>query len=75
MNNDNAVEHPQHYNNGNIECIDAMISAFGVQEVISFCKLNAFKYLWRAEHKNDYLEDLNKAKWYINKVIELHFKV
>lgn len=75
MNNDNAVEHPQHYNNGNIECIDAMISAFGVQEVISFCKLNAFKYIWRAEHKNDYLEDLNKAKWYINKVIELYFKV
>ena len=46
-----TVEHPQHYNQGNIECIDSMESAFGVDEVASFCKLNAFKYLWRAGDK------------------------
>lgn len=65
------VNHPQHYNQSGIECIDAMIAAFGQAEVISFCKLNAFKYLWRAEHKNNALEDLKKAQWYINKSITL----
>jgi hypothetical protein len=65
------VEHPQHYNQGNIECIDAMESAFGVDEVSSFCKLNAFKYLWRAEDKINAVEDLKKARWYIDKIIEI----
>lgn len=66
-----TVEHPQHYNQGNIECIDAMESAFGVDEVSSFCKLNAFKYLWRAGDKINAVEDLKKARWYIDKIIEI----
>lgn len=70
-----TVEHPQHYNQGNIECIDAMIAAFGTAEVLSFCKLNAFKYIWRAEDKLNTLEDLKKASWYINKTIELTEKL
>ena len=65
------VEHPQHYNQGNIECIDAMESAFGADEVSSFCKLNAFKYLWRAGDKINAVEDLKKARWYIDKIIEI----
>lgn len=69
------VEHPQHYNQGNIECIDAMLAAFGATEVISFCKLNAFKYIWRAEDKLNTLEDLKKAAWYIDKTIELTEKL
>ena len=39
------VNHPQHYNQGSIECIDAMVSAFGKEDVKAFCKINAFKYL------------------------------
>ena len=66
----NSVEHPRHYNQGNIECIDAMIEAFGVKAVIAFCKLNAFKYLWRSDYKNKD-EDLRKANWYLNKAQEL----
>ena len=66
-----TVEHPQHYNQGNIECIDAMESAFGADEVSSFCKLNAFKYLWRAGDKINTVEDLKKARWYIDKIIEI----
>lgn len=66
-----TVEHTQHYNQGNIECIDAMIAAFGITEVIAFCKLNAFKYIWRAENKLNTLEDLKKARWYIDKIIEI----
>lgn len=64
------VDHPSHYNQGGIECIDAMVAAFGIEEVKIFCKLNAFKYLWRSEEKNG-AEDISKAQWYINKFQEL----
>lgn len=64
------VDHPQHYNQGNYECIDVMIDTFGKYAAIDFCHLNAFKYLWRFKHKNG-LEDLKKAKWYVEKEIEL----
>ena len=64
------VNHPAHYNDGRIECIDAMIDAFGNNEVMSFCKINAFKYIWRAEHKGG-VKDIEKAAWYLNKYIEL----
>ena len=71
MNQNSNVEHPAHYNRGDIECIDAMIAAFGKAEVATFCKINAFKYLWRAENKGNYKEDMEKAAWYTNKVNEL----
>ena len=64
------VNHPSHYNNGDIECIDAMVSAFGAEAVATFCKINAFKYVWRADHKNG-IEDVDKAIWYLNKFKEL----
>lgn len=64
------VNHPAHYNDGRIECIDAMIDAFGNNEVMSFCKINSFKYIWRAEHKGG-VKDIEKAAWYLNKYIEL----
>ena len=66
----NAVEHPEHYNQGGIECIDAMISAFGKEAVAHFCIVNAFKYVWRASEKNG-IEDIDKAIWYLNKYKEL----
>lgn len=67
------VNHPFHYNQGDIECIDAMVAAFGVEAVRDFCKINAFKYLWRAGDKegNSESQDLEKAVWYINKAKEL----
>ena len=64
------VDHPTHYNNGSIECIDAMVAAYGKEAVEVFCLLNAFKYLWRSEHKNGE-EDLEKAIWYLKKRLEL----
>lgn len=68
--NDN-VSHPSHYTQGSIECIDAMLSAYGVEVVMHFCQCNAFKYLWRFTHKNK-VEDLDKSLWYINKYKELN---
>lgn len=58
------VNHPKHYNNhpSGIECIQ-------VSEHMNFCLGNAIKYIWRADLKNG-LEDLEKAKWYIEREIQ-----
>ena len=63
------VNRPAHYTSGGIECIDAMQAAFGVEAVKDFCLCNAFKYLWRHRNKNG-VEDLKKARWYLNRLIE-----
>lgn len=69
MNNDN-VNHPTHYNQGKYECIDEMLLLFGVEAVKSFCKCNVHKYRSRAQYKNGE-EDLKKADWYLDKLMEL----
>lgn len=66
------VNHPPHYKNGNIECIEAMIDVFGKHKVAAFCELNAFKYQWRANNKGTDIQDKKKAIWYLNKYIELN---
>lgn len=70
MSTDN-VNHPSHYNRGKLECIDIMEDVFGIDETRAFCKLNAFKYLVRAELKGSEVEDIDKALWYLNKHQEL----
>ena len=62
-----AVNHPSHYS-GKIECIEAMESAFSKEEVKAFCKLNAFKYIWRACKKGGE-QDIDKAAWYLNRYL------
>lgn len=64
------VDHPSHYNQGGIECLDAMMAAYGEEATATFCLTNAFKYLWRTEHKNG-IQDIDKAIWYLNKYKEL----
>ena len=66
----NNVNHPSHYNQGGIECIDAMVAAYGKEAVENFCLCNAFKYVWRNRDKNGF-EDIDKAIWYLNKIKEL----
>jgi hypothetical protein len=58
------VNHPPHYTNhpSGIECID-------VVEWMNFCLGNAIKYIWRADLKNG-IEDLEKARWYLDREIE-----
>lgn len=60
------INHPDHYNQGGVECIDA-IEAAGHLE--GFCTGNVIKYLWRWKDKGG-LEDLKKARWYIDKLIQ-----
>ena len=64
-----VVNHPSHYTKGRIECIDAIDSAtVGKSGIEAVCVANIIKYLYRYEEKNG-LEDVKKAKWYINKLI------
>lgn len=64
-----VVNHPSHYTKGNIECIDAIESATtGKSGIEAVCVANIIKYLYRYEEKNG-LEDVKKAKWYLNKLI------
>ena len=67
------VNHPEHYT-GKFECIDVMIETQGIDAVLDFCICNAFKYLYRHKRKNG-IEDLKKAKWYIDKYLEIVEKV
>ncbi len=61
---DDPVNHPKHYTGhpSGIECIQ-------VTEHMGFCLGNAIKYIWRADLKNDAIEDLRKAVWYIEREI------
>jgi hypothetical protein len=62
---------PEHYRKGNIECIDAMISAKGIEKVKAFCDCNAFKYEWRVGEKDSIEQDVDKTIWYLKKLKEL----
>ena len=62
------VKHPSHYNQGGIECFDALRAALG-DKYMGFLIGNVIKYCWRYEHKNG-IEDLQKAKAYIEEAIK-----
>ena len=62
---DDRVNHPEHYTKGGIEVHD-FISAWRMD----FDSGNVIKYVTRAPYKNNKLEDLKKARWYLNKLIE-----
>lgn len=68
-----VVNAPEHYCSGAHECIDVMEELFGIQAVIDFCRCNIFKYRFRAAKKNGE-EDIKKAEWYEDKLIELRKK-
>ena len=56
---------PEHYGAGKIQCIEMMLQTFGKQSTMDFCKLNAFKYLWRSTHKGKEFQDMDKASKYM----------
>ena len=62
------VNHPPHYNKQGIECIDAISAALG-EGIEYYLQVNIMKYLCRYRYKNG-VEDLKKAKWYLDKMIE-----
>lgn len=67
MNKDNI--NPDHYKQGDIECIDAMVAAYGEDAVRIYCKLAAFKYGWRRGLKDDEAQDVKKQQWYLDRSV------
>ena len=59
------VDHPKHYNSGKIEVIDAI-----EDWMMGFCDGNVIKYVARHKHKGKPIEDLKKAKWYLERLIQ-----
>lgn len=64
------VNHPEHYTQGKIECIDAIEAAVGdMPPVHAFLLANVIKYCWRW-HRKGGVESLRKARWYLDRAIE-----
>lgn len=64
-NDESAVEHPKHYNRhpSGVECVE-------ITKHMNFCLGSAIKYIWRADHKHDAIEDLKKAIFCIETEIQ-----
>tara|TARA_R110002020_G_scaffold210667_2_gene416857 strand:+ start:192 stop:692 length:501 start_codon:yes stop_codon:yes gene_type:complete len=63
------VNNPDHYTKGGIETIDYMKAKSNQEEFNGYLRLNCLKYLSRSGLKNDTIEDLKKAQWYLNRLI------
>ena len=63
------VNSPSHYNEFGIVCIDAIQAATG-SEFKSYLQGNIMKYLWRYRYKGKPVEDLQKAEWYLSRLID-----
>ena len=59
-----TVNRPEHYNTGGMECIDAICGMLTHDEYIGYLRGNAMKYMWRFRYKGKPIEDLRKARWY-----------
>lgn len=66
-----AVNKPLHYNTNGVECIDYIQQQLGDQ-FGAYCLGNTIKYLHRHQYKNNVREDLLKAQWYLNKLLEFY---
>ena len=69
------VNHPQHYKTGKIECIDcisAVVNMYDGEQAYDAGQV--IKYLYRAPTKQNFMQDLKKAQWYLNRLIEVASK-
>jgi len=65
---EDMVNSPPHYNKAGVECIEAIRAATG-DGYEYYLQGNIMKYLWRYRYKNG-TEDLKKARWYLDKLVE-----
>lgn len=70
LEDEDKVNSPSHYGQGSIECIEYIEDFLTREEFIGYLRGNIAKYLHRWRYKNG-LEDLKKAQWYQNKLIEV----
>ena len=67
---EDLVNHPSHYTDGGIECIEAIEAQLSVEEYRGYLKGNIAKYVWRESHKGG-TESLKKARWYLDRLIAM----
>tara|TARA_R100001510_G_scaffold57748_1_gene67407 strand:+ start:2964 stop:3239 length:276 start_codon:yes stop_codon:yes gene_type:complete len=65
---EDAVNNPSHYNTSGIECLDAIQAATG-DGYQYYLQGNIIKYLWRYRYKGKPVEDLQKARFYLDRLI------
>jgi hypothetical protein len=65
------VNHPLHYTQGEVECIEAIESALGRDGFIAGLRFQVMKYTWRVMDKDNPLEDAKKCEWYLKRLIEV----
>lgn len=66
---EDKVNHPAHYTQGTVECIDALEASMTYEEFIGYLKGCQMKYVWRYRLKGG-VEDLKKARWYLDRLIK-----
>ena len=67
---EDLVNHPSHYVDGAIECIEAIEAELTTEEYRGYLKGNIAKYVWRERHKGG-TESLKKAQWYLERLIQM----
>jgi hypothetical protein len=68
---DDPVNRPGHYTSGGIECIDALEASMSPIEYAGFLKGQVFKYIWRYRLKGKPVQDLKKARFYLDRLIQI----
>lgn len=68
---EDPVNRPSHYTSGGIECIDALEASMTPIEYAGFLKGQVFKYIWRYRLKGKPVEDLKKARYYLDRLIQI----
>lgn len=66
-----VVNSPPHYKTGGIEAIEGIEASMGPEAYAGYLKGNIMKYMWRYERKGKPVEDLKKARWYLDRLIGL----
>ena len=66
---EDLVNSPSHYASGAVECIEAIEASLTPEAFRGYLKGNIQKYLWRYEDKGNQLQDLQKAEWYLKRLI------
>jgi hypothetical protein len=66
------VNSPAHYKTGDVECIEAIEASLTKDAFRGYLKGNIEKYVWRYETKGNPKQDLEKAQWYLNKLISTY---
>jgi hypothetical protein len=68
---DDPVNHPSHYTSGGIECLAALEASMTPIEYAGFLKGQVFKYIWRYRLKGKPVQDLKKARFYMDRLIQV----